>query len=240
MFYSGSGLSTVNYDALLIGWEGQSSYGGFITFDAGTSTYTPGGAAATAHNSLDVTHNWTINDGGPAPIDETVWITSNAEDAYSFPYNSSFVPAGGYLLIGMNDDPGEYCDGIMLFHTNIPQGATVNTITLTLRGSVQGSGNNWTMNFNDVGIPIMPTNYSQYTALALTSGSVIWDTGMSSPMTSPNLASIAQPVINKVDFNGDLLLTVKGGYAGVWGSWRRIIATDYSGNPNGPQLTVTY
>jgi len=60
---SASGLSTSNYDALLVAWEAQSPQTG-ITVDFGGSTYTSGSAAATAKASLQSTYSWIITDGG--------------------------------------------------------------------------------------------------------------------------------------------------------------------------------
>jgi hypothetical protein len=57
-------LSTVNYDALLIGWEAQTENPD-VNFDAGNSEYTSGGAAETARSAL-VSNGWVITDGGPA------------------------------------------------------------------------------------------------------------------------------------------------------------------------------
>ncbi len=60
---SATGLSTANYDALLIAWDAQGamSYSGTVNF--GGSQYTSGGAAETAHDSLEL--KWgTIIDGG--------------------------------------------------------------------------------------------------------------------------------------------------------------------------------
>ena len=65
MFSGGAGLSTANYDALLIGWEGQAVKNN-VLFHAGTSKYTGGGAAATARAALIADHTWTITDGGIA------------------------------------------------------------------------------------------------------------------------------------------------------------------------------
>ena len=65
-FMQGATLSTVNYDALLIGWEAQSVVSG-ITINFGSSKYTGGGAAATARAALIAAPNsWTITDGGIA------------------------------------------------------------------------------------------------------------------------------------------------------------------------------
>lgn len=61
--FLGQTLSTSNYDALLIGWESQSVQNN-VTFDAGNSKYTLGGAAETARTNLINDHNWTITDGG--------------------------------------------------------------------------------------------------------------------------------------------------------------------------------
>ena len=60
---SASGLSTSNYDALLVAWESQAPQAG-ITVDFGGSTYTSGSAAATAKASLQSTYSWIITDGG--------------------------------------------------------------------------------------------------------------------------------------------------------------------------------
>ena len=55
-------LSTVNYDALLIGWASQPVQSG-VEFSGGNSKYSP--TAAAARESLIDDHGWTINDGGP-------------------------------------------------------------------------------------------------------------------------------------------------------------------------------
>jgi len=54
-------LSTANYDAILIGWEGQVEHAD-VPFDAGGSQYSAG-AAATAKEALE-TNGWIIVDGG--------------------------------------------------------------------------------------------------------------------------------------------------------------------------------
>jgi len=60
-------LSTVNYDAILIGWEGLSpALQDNVLFSAGRSKYTAGGAAATARANLITNHSWTITDDGTA------------------------------------------------------------------------------------------------------------------------------------------------------------------------------
>lgn len=56
-------LSTANYDALLIGWDSQVLKPN-VTFDAGNSTYTLGGAAETARTNMINSDGWNISDGG--------------------------------------------------------------------------------------------------------------------------------------------------------------------------------
>lgn len=57
-----AGFSTANYDALLIGWQGQ-THNNSVAFHAGTAQYSSG-APATARAGL-ITDLWTITDGGP-------------------------------------------------------------------------------------------------------------------------------------------------------------------------------
>ena len=60
--FKGVTLSTANYDALLIGWEGQAVLDN-VTFGGGNSKYSAG-AAATARQALIDDHSWVITDGG--------------------------------------------------------------------------------------------------------------------------------------------------------------------------------
>lgn len=60
--FNGVTLSTANYDAILIGWEGQ-AVSNNVTFDGGNSKYSAG-AAATARAALIDDHSWNITDGG--------------------------------------------------------------------------------------------------------------------------------------------------------------------------------
>lgn len=60
--FTGATLSTVNYDALLIGWEGQAVQDS-VTLSGGNSKYSAG-AAATARQALIDDHSWIITDGG--------------------------------------------------------------------------------------------------------------------------------------------------------------------------------
>ena len=60
--FLGVTLSTANYDALLIGWEGQEVQNG-VFFHGGDSKYSDGGAED-ARSRLISEHGWTIDDGG--------------------------------------------------------------------------------------------------------------------------------------------------------------------------------
>ena len=62
-FANGATMTTVNYDALLVSWEGQSPNSG-LSVVFGNSQYSLGSAAATARASLVSTYSWTITDGG--------------------------------------------------------------------------------------------------------------------------------------------------------------------------------
>ena len=68
-FFTGAGLSTSNYDALLIAWSDAADASAIfspLSPDMGTSTYTSGGAAETARTNLTTNYSWIITDGGPA------------------------------------------------------------------------------------------------------------------------------------------------------------------------------
>lgn len=62
-FLNSSGISTANYDAILIAWAAQSITNA-VNIDFGNSQYTLGGAAEAARNTLVSTYGWTIVDGG--------------------------------------------------------------------------------------------------------------------------------------------------------------------------------
>ena len=65
-FFKNAGLSTANYDPLLVSWANQASSmpSNMTNVDMGSSTYTSGSAAATARATLVSTYGWTIIDGG--------------------------------------------------------------------------------------------------------------------------------------------------------------------------------
>lgn len=63
-FLSLSGLSTTNYDALLVLWDLNTPVASSLTIDFGTSKYTSGGVPEASRTNLISTHGWTITDGG--------------------------------------------------------------------------------------------------------------------------------------------------------------------------------
>ena len=64
-FFNGVTLSTVNYDALLIGWDAQVLQAGTV-FSGGNSVYSCGTAEAARANMI-ASDTWTITDGGSTP-----------------------------------------------------------------------------------------------------------------------------------------------------------------------------
>ena len=64
-FLFGGKMTTAQYDNLLINWRAQDPFNG-MTPSFGASTYTGGGAAATARAELIAIDGWSISDGGIA------------------------------------------------------------------------------------------------------------------------------------------------------------------------------
>jgi surface protein len=70
--FNGAGLSTCNYDALLLGWSAQTLNNG-LTFNAGSSTYTSGSQAENARMIITSNFLWSITDGGSVePLNPTI------------------------------------------------------------------------------------------------------------------------------------------------------------------------
>ena len=95
MFF-GATLSTANYDALLIGWNGQTLQSG-RTFHGGSSTYCLGETARTNMTTPVVSggDNWTITDGGKDC--GTVWDGGGGDNNWSTALNwvGDVVPVSG-------------------------------------------------------------------------------------------------------------------------------------------------
>ena len=85
-FLTGGKMTTAQYDALLVNWEAQASGIPAMTPNFGTSTYTGGSAAATAHDSLTDTYGWSIGDSGIEPSAfESVWATTAINETITIP-----------------------------------------------------------------------------------------------------------------------------------------------------------
>ena len=63
-FLNNVGLSTTNYDLLLVLWDVNTPVASSLTIDFGTSEYTSGGVPEASRTNLISTHGWTITDGG--------------------------------------------------------------------------------------------------------------------------------------------------------------------------------
>ncbi len=64
-FFNLSGLSTENYDLVLVLWDSNTPVASSLAIDFGTSQYSSG-TPETARTNLISTHGWTITDGGLA------------------------------------------------------------------------------------------------------------------------------------------------------------------------------
>ena len=65
-FFNSSGLSTANYDLLLVLWDAQTPVASSLTIGFGTSRYTSGGVPEASRTNLIDIHGWAITDGGVA------------------------------------------------------------------------------------------------------------------------------------------------------------------------------
>ncbi len=65
--FLGTSLSTINYDALLIGWSSLEVLQPNVIFDAGASQYSPNAVAA-RDALISAQFLWTVNDGGPEQL----------------------------------------------------------------------------------------------------------------------------------------------------------------------------
>ncbi|WP_370480287.1 BspA family leucine-rich repeat surface protein [Tamlana flava] len=91
--FEGAGLSTSNYDALLMGWNALPSLQTDVYFNGGNSTYCIG---ESSRNNMINSYNWAIADGG---LDCSSLSTDEFEiDDFALYPN----PAKDYLIIDMN------------------------------------------------------------------------------------------------------------------------------------------
>ncbi len=124
--FSNSGLSTENYDALLIGWGALSGLQNHITLGVSGVSYCFG---ANARQSIIDTHSWTIQDAGegagcPKPF-ITTWQTTSVNESITIPTSGS-----GYNF-SINWGDGTIETGLMGNATHIYSTAGTHTIQIT-------------------------------------------------------------------------------------------------------------
>lgn len=92
--FDNSGLSTTNYDNILIGWDGlQNALPTGLTLGAANITYCNG---ESARNDLISTYSWTINDGGKdcgtsTPPDFIIKVQTDANNQFIIPIDSNYT-----------------------------------------------------------------------------------------------------------------------------------------------------
>jgi surface protein len=94
--FNDAGLSTVNYDTLLIGWEAQAVQDS-VSFHGGSSEYTV--ASEGARQGLVNDHGWTITDGGLDPTTYTVTYNGNGHDGGIVPTDSTAYDPGDTVTL---------------------------------------------------------------------------------------------------------------------------------------------
>jgi surface protein len=105
-------LSTPNYDALLIGWNSLPSLQSNVSFSAGNSKYTAGGAAEAARTSLINTYNWTITDNGATGILNAYKGSAFAMSPDTLLY-STYSATDDIAGSVTNGDPGQFSVAIL-------------------------------------------------------------------------------------------------------------------------------
>ena len=154
MFKNGQ-LSTANYDVLLKGWDAQVLQSN-VTFSGGNSNYCTGEAA---RDSMDISDNWTITDGGKdcASIStQEMFYSQAAYDGWVLETGENTNKGGlintSNLICNVGDDAeNKQFRTILHFNTSrIPDDAVVTKVTLQYKQhSIIGSdpyathGNIW-------------------------------------------------------------------------------------------------
>lgn len=121
-----------------------------------------------------------------------------------FIYGGGMIATGGYnyLSIGKDAAGAERSSFITFMNVTIPKGATITSafLRLTANSSLSDVTCNVKCHFNAIDDAVSPTNYTEFVALALTTG-VAW--GSLSAWTdgttydTPSLVSDMQEVINR-------------------------------------------
>jgi len=165
-FLLGARLSTTNYDALLIGWQGQ-PHQIDVVFSGGNSTYCQGENARTAL----IADGWNISDGGLAPscnVPDCTQISNPADGATNVSVSTSLTwsavsdATGYYLTIGTtpagNDVLNNYDVGNTTSYTpaNNWLENTTYYVTVTAYNSVGAAQNCNETNFTTETLPTAP------------------------------------------------------------------------------------
>lgn len=175
----------------------------------------------------------------------TQLIAETNEDGYSAGTDEQVNPAtGAYGIFYLGRFDGVDHDGGWIFRgTTIPQGSMINSCTITLNmnfadshfgtlaGDVFGYAVDSPADFNAAHTERVSDHEAR------TSASVSWSVPNASPTTSPSLVSIAQEIVNRPGFSGDLGFTWRNtGGTDAWYPW-----ADYSGSTvNCALLTITW
>jgi surface protein len=94
--FNNSGLSPVNYDALLIGWSQLDLTDG-LTFGASSIQHT--GVSAEQRQAIIDNHGWTFNDKGEvAGAFKTTWKTTSTDESITIPTNGSNVSGYDFAI----------------------------------------------------------------------------------------------------------------------------------------------
>ncbi len=133
--FTSSGLSSINYSNILVGWSGQVVKSG-ITFSGGGAKYYTG-APATARGVLTGTYGWTITDGGStSPISFNDAVNGN------WNLGATWGKAGNVEGVGY---PGSY-DTVVIDSNTVTLAGNQSAVSTTLSstGVLNLAGNNLT------------------------------------------------------------------------------------------------
>ncbi len=115
--FGGVTLSTINYDALLIGWNAQTLQPN-VRFSGGRSQYCEG---TSARANIIGSDNWTISDGGTASPTLDDLADQNQADAYTLPIitGAQLTGAEAYFT-GANGTGTQYGAGDIINYSDFP------------------------------------------------------------------------------------------------------------------------
>ncbi|CAM4414134.1 BspA family leucine-rich repeat surface protein [Zobellia roscoffensis] len=116
--FKDAGLSTTNYDNLLIGWSAQDVQTQLYPFGAGYSTYCTG---EEARNNLIENHGWKINDAGFAGITIDELEEQERTDSYTLPAIKGTNLTGNQMYYTGPTGTGQsFAAGATLYATDFP------------------------------------------------------------------------------------------------------------------------